>query len=231
MSLALQIESLKFRWHPKAEPILSIDALELELGQSLFIQGASGSGKSTLLNLMAGVLTPQQGVINLLDQPVSKWRGKQRDQFRAHHIGYIFQQFNLLPYLTVMANVLLPCRLSAGRKKRALEAYGTLEASAHHWLGQLNIPQALWQRPVTELSVGQQQRVAAARALMGAPELIIADEPTSALDQDNVENFMSVLSQQCAAIGSSLIFVSHDRYLAKWFDQTLTLGKAREVAA
>ncbi|MHA7879534.1 MAG: ABC transporter ATP-binding protein [Saccharospirillum sp.] len=231
MSLALRIESLQFRWHPKAEPILQLNALTLELGESLFIQGASGSGKSTLLNLMAGVLTPQEGTLELLGEPVSTWRGKHRDQFRARHIGYIFQQFNLLPYLTVMANVQMPCRVSSGRSQGALQAHGSLDAAASHWLGRLNIPESLWRRPVTELSVGQQQRVAAARALMGAPELIIADEPTSALDQDNVDNFMSVLSQQCADIGSSLIFVSHDRHLAKWFKHHLTLGKPAGASA
>lgn len=231
MTQALTVESLEFRWHPQSDPILSIPRLQLTLGASLFIQGASGSGKSTLLNLLAGVLVPGGGRVELLDQPVSSWRGKARDRFRAEHIGYIFQQFNLLPYLTVLGNVQLPCRLSRGRGRRALARHDHLEAAAEHWLSRLNIPAELWHRKVSLLSVGQQQRVAAARALMGAPELVIADEPTSALDQDNVDNFMQVLTDQCRAIGSSLVFVSHDRHLARWFDQTLTLDVAATTEA
>lgn len=223
MAQALNVESLEFRWHAQAEPILSIPSLDVGLGDSLFVQGASGSGKSTLLNLLAGVLVPGKGSIGLLGQPVSTWKGKDRDRFRAEHIGYIFQQFNLLPYLTVLGNVQLPGRLSKRRGQRALERHSSLEDAAEHWLGRLNIPDELWHRKVSSLSVGQQQRVAAARALIGAPELVIADEPTSALDQDNVDNFMQVLTEQCRSIGSSLIFVSHDRHLSAWFDQTLTL--------
>lgn len=231
MTQALTVEGLAFRWHAQAEPILSISNLELALGDSLFVQGASGSGKSTLLNLLAGVLVPGEGRISLLDKPVSTWKGKDRDRFRAEHIGYIFQQFNLLPYLTVLGNVQLPGRLSKRRGQRALQHHASLEAAAEHWLARLNIPQAHWHRKVASLSVGQQQRVAAARALIGSPELVIADEPTSALDQDNVDNFMQVLTDQCRAIGSSLVFVSHDRHLSAWFDQTLTLSAQTEDSA
>lgn len=223
MTQALTIDSMRFTWPGQQAPLLQIDDLTLAQGDSLFVQGASGSGKSTLLNLMAGVLVPQAGDIRLLDQTISQHRGKVRDRFRADHIGYIFQQFNLLPYLSVQGNVLLPTRLSRLRRNRALERHDTLEAAAGHWLSRLNIPESLWKRPVSALSVGQQQRVASARALIGSPELVIADEPTSALDQDNVDNFMTVLTEQCRSIGSSLVFVSHDRHLAAWFDQRLSL--------
>jgi len=227
MTQALTIDSLRFNWPGQQAPLLNIEALALIQGDSLFVQGASGSGKSTLLNLMAGVLVPQAGEIRLLEQPMSRQRGKARDRFRADHIGYIFQQFNLLPYLSVQGNVMLPARLSRLRRQRALDQHQSLASAAAHWLSRLNIPEALWTRPVAALSVGQQQRVASARALIGSPELVIADEPTSALDQDNVDNFMTVLTEQCRAIGSSLVFVSHDRHLADWFDQHLTLDVAR----
>lgn len=224
MSDALSIESLAFRWPGQQHDTLNIDRLHLPAGSSLFVRGPSGSGKSTLLNLLAGVLVPTQGVIRVLDQPLSQQSGKMRDRFRADHIGYIFQQFNLLPYLSVIDNVMLPCRLSRRRQEKALSEAESLTAAAADRLTRLNIPEALWHQRVSALSVGQQQRVAAARALMGLPELVIADEPTSALDQDNVDNFMDVLTGQCQALGSALVFVSHDRHLARWFDQELELA-------
>lgn len=230
MNQALAIHDLTFQWPGHNEVLLDIPSMELAQGDLLFVQGASGSGKSTLLNLMAGVLVPRKGEIALLGHNLSSGKGKQRDRFRADHIGYIFQQFNLLPYLNVRDNVMLPGRLSKLRRGRALQQHTDLTSAAEHWLDRLNIPSSLWQRRVSELSVGQQQRVAAARALIGSPELVIADEPTSALDQDNVDNFMTVLTEACRTIGSSLVFVSHDRHLAAWFDQTMSLGTAGEKA-
>lgn len=224
MADALSIESLAFRWPGQHHNTLNIARLQLPAGSSLFVRGPSGSGKSTLLNLLAGVLVPTEGQIRVLDQPLSQQPGKVRDRFRADHIGYIFQQFNLLPYLSVIDNVILPCRLSRRRHDRALSETSSLSSAAADRLTRLNIPDTLWHQRVSALSVGQQQRVAAARALMGLPELVIADEPTSALDQDNVENFMDVLTGQCQALGSALVFVSHDRRLARWFGQELELA-------
>ncbi|WP_428242355.1 ABC transporter ATP-binding protein [Gynuella sp.] len=214
---ALKIDQLEFGWQP-GKTILSIPTLTLNRGESLFIRGPSGSGKSTLLNLMSGVLRLPSGNIQLLEQPFSSWNDKHRDQFRSDHIGYIFQQFNLLPYLSVLDNVLLPCRISAHRRARAQQQHNTVEESARTWLSLLNIPSRLFEQKISNLSVGQQQRVAAARALIGEPEIIIADEPTSALDQDNVDNFMDVLTSQCRNIRSSLIFVSHDRHLSQFLE-------------
>ena len=201
------------------------------MGESLFIQGPSGSGKSTLLNLLAGVLLPTEGELRVLDQPVGQWSGRRRDRFRADHLGYIFQQFNLLPYLSVADNVELPARLSKRRHDQTLTHHRSLAAAAEYWLERLQLPSSLWQAPVARLSVGQQQRVAAARALIGTPEVIIADEPTSALDEDNVDNFMQVLTEQSRGIGASLVFVSHDRRLAGWFDRQLTLAADSGEAA
>lgn len=229
MADALSIESLAFRWPKQQHNTLSIDSLLLPAGSSLFVRGPSGSGKSTLLNLLAGVLVPTEGLIRVLDQPLSQQSGKARDRFRADHIGYIFQQFNLLPYLSVIDNVMLPCRLSRRRLEKALSEAESLTAAAAARLSRLNIPESLWQQRVSALSVGQQQRVAAARGLMGLPELVIADEPTSALDQDNVDNFMDVLTGQCQALGSALVFVSHDRHLARWFDQELVLDSEAQA--
>ena len=224
---ALTIDQLEFGWQAQ-KPILNIPTLTLLRGESLFVRGPSGSGKSTLLNLMSGVLRTRKGSIQLLGQPFSSWNDKQRDQFRSDHIGYIFQQFNLLPYLSVLDNVLLPCRISSVRKNNALKHHANIADSARAWLNQLNIPARLFEQQISRLSVGQQQRVAAARALIGEPEIIIADEPTSALDQDNVDNFMEVLTSQCRHINSSLIFVSHDRHLSSFLQQTYELPALAE---
>ena len=221
---ALEVSDLNFSWHKNSPAILDIKSLSISLGQSLFIQGSSGSGKSTLLNLLSGVLKSEKGSISLLGQPFSSLSNAKRDQFRANHIGYIFQQFNLLPYLSVIDNVLLPVKLSVTRRKGERHNASTLIDEAKHWLNQLRVPENLFYEKVSRLSIGQQQRVAAARAMIGSPEIIIADEPTSALDHDNVHNFMDVLVNQCQEIKSSLVFVSHDTQLGDYFDQTYSLN-------
>lgn len=194
------------------------------MGERLFVQGASGSGKSTLLSLLAGVVVPQQGSVNVLGEPLHALAPPRRDRFRADHLGYIFQQFNLVPYLTVLENVTLPCRFSRLRRARVKHP----DEEARRLLEHLGLSSdELIERPVTALSVGQQQRVAAARALMGSPQLIIADEPTSALDADNRESFIQLLFKECAREGSTLLFVSHDRTLAPLFDRTVTLKQGQ----
>jgi putative ABC transport system ATP-binding protein len=154
-----------------------------------------------------------------MGRPWSALGGAARDRLRADHVGYIFQQFNLLPYLSVLDNVRLPCRFSARRAQRA----GDPTAQAQALLEQVGLPRDHWRRRADELSVGQQQRVAAARALIGTPELVIADEPTSSLDATLRDSFMAVLLAQCRAAGSTLVFVSHDERLAAAFDRRLSL--------
>jgi putative ABC transport system ATP-binding protein len=222
--------ALRFRWPGSHEDCLAIDSLHIGAGRSVFLHGPSGSGKSTLLGLLAGVLLPREGQIGLLGRDWASLSGARRDAFRADHVGYIFQQFNLLPYLSVLDNVLLPCRFSARRRQRAEAAAGTARASAQALLEQVALGAALWARPAAQLSVGQQQRVAAARALIGQPELVIADEPTSALDAALRDSFMALLLQQCRDAGSTLVFVSHDERLAAAFDQTLALAQINRVA-
>src|SRR5206468_11653583 len=191
----IDVHSLVFRWPSASMPCLAIDSLRIETGERIFLFGPSGSGKSTLLALLAGVLTAQQGKIRVLGTELSSLRG--RDRFRVDHIGFIFQQFNLVPYLSVIQNVLLPCRFSATRAQRATEAHGTPVDAARHLLDAMGLSANLRKRKATDLSVGQQQRVAAARALIGAPELIIADEPTSSLDSDARQAFLGLLRRQC----------------------------------
>ena len=184
------------------------------------MHGPSGSGKSTLLNLIGGVIQPAQGEVRLLGQPLATLGTAARDAFRAAHTGFIFQQFNLIPYLSVLDNVLLPCRFSPRRAERA----GDETQEARRLLSALDIAAELWTRPANRLSVGQQQRVAAARALLGKPEIIIADEPTSALDAGRQAAFLDLLLAEARAAGSSVLFVSHDLALADHFERTLELA-------
>jgi putative ABC transport system ATP-binding protein len=220
----IELRDLRYRWRGATLDCVAIDAMQVAAGRTLFLHGPSGGGKSTLLGLLAGVLLPRTGQVALLGTPWASLSGARRDAFRADHVGYIFQQFNLLPYLSVIDNVLLPCRFSGLRRQRATAAAGSAPASAAALLGRVGLNQALWQRPAAMLSVGQQQRVAAARALIGQPELVIADEPTSALDSALRDGFMDLLLEQCRSAGSTLVFVSHDERLAARFDERLSLA-------
>ena len=194
----------------------------------MFLRGPSGSGKSTLLGLLGGVLQPSGGEIHLLGKAINEMSAGERDRFRGEQIGFIFQMFNLIPYLDVVENVMLPGRFSKLREQRII---GEPVAEAKRLLAAigLNDP-ALLSRPVTELSIGQQQRVAAARALYGKPGLIIADEPTSSLDQDARENFLTLLMDECRAQGASLLFVSHDTQLGARFDRVVALKDINRAA-
>lgn len=223
MSLAIDIRALRFRYPGAAGDCLDIEAFQAEAGERVFLHGPSGSGKSTLLGLVGGVLQAQQGSLELLGHDLSRLRPAARDKLRADHIGFIFQQFNLIPYLSVMDNILLPCRFSLRRQRRASEDEGTsLREQALRLLSHLQLD-GIEQVAVTRLSVGQQQRVAAARALIGKPEIVIADEPTSALDADRQTAFLDLLLQECDAANATLLFVSHDRRLARQFHREISL--------
>ncbi len=222
--LAIEISKLCFSWDSHA-PILEIERLQINRGERIFIEGPSGSGKSTLLSLIAGVITPQKGTIRIHGRRVSELKGADRDRFRADHIGYIYQMFNLIPYLSVVENVTLPCRFSLSRRKKAATRSSSFEAEAMRLLKKLGMDgTADITKSATDLSVGQQQRVAAARALIGAPEIIIADEPTSSLDTDHREAFIRLLFKECDREETTLIFVSHDTSLEKLFDRTIRLN-------
>jgi putative ABC transport system ATP-binding protein len=150
----------------------------------------------------------------------------QRDAFRAEHMGFIFQLFNLVPYLSVLDNVLLPLRFSRPRRERVPDP----RSEALRLLDALGLQdRRLLQRRATELSVGQQQRVAAARAMLGRAEILVADEPTSALDADTREAFLRLLMRECASAGSSVLFVSHDRTLGACFDRSVSLQELGDL--
>ena len=223
---AIDLEHVKFSW-PGAPTLLEIERLKVERGERVFLRGPSGSGKSTLLGLIGGVLAPDAGSVRVLDRPMHDMTAAARDRFRGEHVGFVFQMFNLIPYLSVCENVLLALRFAPARASRVnprrKEAVRLLAA-----LG-LADPELL-DRPVTQLSIGQQQRVAAARALLGGPELLVADEPTSALDHDSRESFLRLLMRECAAHGTTLLFVSHDPTLGALFDRELRLDEVNSAA-
>ena len=222
-SAVIDVRDLEFGWAPD-RPLLRIERLVIPAAERVFVHGPSGSGKSSLLSLLAGVVVPQRGSLRVLDTEVPRLSGAARDAFRADHFGIIFQMFNLVPYLSVLENVTLPCRFSA-RRRRQVDARGGAEREGQRLLEHLDLgAEARSSRAVTRLSVGQQQRVAAARALIGRPAIVLADEPTSALDADRREAFLRLLFRECATEGATLLFVSHDRSLEKSFDRTLALG-------
>ena len=221
-AMLMSCRDLRFGWGKT--DVIAMSRFEVARGERVFVCGPSGSGKSTLLSLLAGIAVPREGHIRIEDTVLSSLPSSARDQFRADHMGYIFQQFNLLPYLGVLDNVLLSCAFSSQREQRA---GGPIAARLEglRLLAALGLDDAAVRaRRVTQLSVGQQQRVAAARALIGSPALIIADEATSALDTDARDAFLRLLLSECERGSSSLVFVSHDLALARHFDRVVRLG-------
>lgn len=221
---AINLSRVSFQYDSKGPKILDIPVFQVLAGKKVFIYGPSGSGKTTLLGLLGGLNVPTSGEVKILEKSLQKMGSRERDVFRADHIGFIFQMFNLLPYLSILENVLIPLKFSKLRKKRVLEADDSESVAKKLLLG-LDLPEHLFGKPVYQLSVGQQQRVAAARALIGNPEIIIADEPTSSLDADACGSFLTMLFNQCEKTRSTLLFVSHDKRLSKSFDEVINLSE------
>lgn len=226
----IELTDVSFAW-PGQPALLDIPHLRLARGETMFLKGPSGSGKTTLLGLLGAVHKPDSGSIRLLGQELGELGFAARDRFRVEHTGYIFQQFNLLPFLSVRENIELPCQFSKVRSERARQRHGSVEQAASTLLKHLGLHDArLLERRADQLSIGQQQRVAAARALIGQPELVIADEPTSALDADAREAFIRLLFAECREAGAGLLFVSHDQSLAHQFDHYVSLADLNRAA-
>lgn len=226
----LHLDQVTFGWEPQ-QTLIDIQGFSIAPGESVFLRGPSGSGKSTLLGLIGGVIVPQGGRILIDQEDLVARSASARDRLRADLMGVIFQQFNLLPYLSVLENVTLPCLFSAQRRKRSKESFATPAQEARELVTRLGLPADVLGNPVNKLSVGQQQRVAVARALIGGPRLVIADEPTSALDTDNRDRFIELLNEQRQVFGSSLLFVSHDATLASHFDRVEEFEELNQAAA
>jgi len=226
----LKLNDVRFHWPGRDGFALTVDSFRLDIGEKLFLKGPSGSGKSTLLSLICGIVLPDSGSICIDGTDIAKLGASQADRLRADKLGIIFQQFNLLPYGSMLQNVLLPLQFSSARRERA-SANGTPEDEAQRLLQRLGLSPDQHARGVTRLSIGQQQRVAVARAIIGSPRLIIADEPTSALDADNRNEFLKLLFEEVTRVNAGLILVSHDQSLASGFDRRMDISDVASTAA
>lgn len=220
----IALEDVQFGYDMRL--VLDIPKLWIEQGSSVLLRGISGGGKSTLLGLLAGVLLPGKGRVEVAGQALQGMGGAARDRFRADHLGVIFQQFNLLPFLSVRDNIALGLRFS---RLRSARISGPLDAEIARLLQALQLNPELMQRRAGTLSVGQQQRVAAARALIGRPAVLLADEPTSALDRQAATAFLQLMSAQCRAAGTTVLVVSHDESLQPLFDRTISLSEINQA--
>lgn len=227
---ALDLDKVRFQWPGERGFRIDVASFTVARAERLLLLGESGAGKSTLLSLVCGVTVPQAGKIEVLGEDITRMGATARDRFRAEHFGIVFQMFNLLPYASATDNVLLPLGFAAGRRRRAT-ARRSAPQEAGRLLSALGIDTGMAKRgTAAELSIGQQQRVAAARALIGAPEIVIADEPTSALDSRTQEKFLDLLFGQLGETGSTLVMVSHDERLAARFDRVVRIEDFARVS-
>lgn len=218
----LRCENLKFSFTPSV-PIIDIPSFTLDQGEKVFLYGPSGLGKSTLLNIITGVIKPDSGNVFFEDKEIFSLSASQRDTLRGQKMGYIFQNFNLINYLNIQENILLPSKIfSQGMNP------SQWQQQAEDLMKTLNLTEHKNKRP-DQLSIGQQQRVAQARALLGYPKLLVADEPTSSLDEKNTEEFMSCLIQKSLEHKIAVLFVSHDLRLKKYFDRTIDLAEINSL--
>ncbi len=219
-TVSLALEDVRFCWPGRKSFGLTIPEFQIAPGERVLLLGESGSGKSTLLSLICGIVTAISGRVTVAGTDLAKLRPGARDRFRAERIGLIFQQFNLLPYARVVDNILLPLRFAPERRKRA----GDVRSEAARLCAELGLPDDVLPVLSGRLSVGQQQRVAVARALIGQPPLIVADEPTSALDAHTQDSFLNLLFTQTSQADSTLLMVSHDERLGRHFDRVVGIG-------
>jgi putative ABC transport system ATP-binding protein len=213
---------LNYTFQGSSLPVLSIPAWQVARNERVFLQGESGSGKSTLLGLLAGLQLPTLGEVEILGARMSALGVGKRDRFRAKHLGVVFQQFNLIPYLSALENVLLAAQFGTsdrrGARQRAIEL-----------LESVNLPSSLHDRKAAALSIGQQQRVAIVRALINEPSLLLVDEPTSALDHNNRDAFLALLFDMLADMDCAMVFVSHDPTIGRLFDKHVRLAELNQV--
>jgi putative ABC transport system ATP-binding protein len=220
---AIRLTDIRFRWHRRSEFELNVPSFVLGRTERILLVGPSGSGKSTLLSLISGVAVPQTGTVEVIGTDLTRLSAAARDRFRAEHLGIIFQMFNLIPYLSALDNILLPLLISRHRRQRVANG-AALEDEARRLLARLGLEPAVYAaKKPTQLSVGEQQRVAVARALIGRPEVIIADEPTSSLDRDRQIAFVTLLGEEVRAAGAALLLVSHDLSLTPHLDRVVAL--------
>ena len=217
----IRLDSVRFYWSKNKDFKIFIPELKISEGEKVLLLGESGSGKTTLLSLVSGFLSPISGDIYLNEKNINSLSARSRDQYRSDNIGIIFQQFNLLPYANVIDNVILPLYFSKVRASKIINQKET----AVNLCKSLRLPDTVTSMQASNLSVGQQQRVAVARALIGNPSLVIADEPTSSLDSDAQNIFLDLMFAQIEKNNSSLLMVSHDISLSSYFDRVIDINE------
>ena len=218
----IHIDSLQFAY-PNAEFSLHIPAFQVHRGEKVAVIGPSGSGKSTLLNLVAGILVPQQGQVRCAYTPVSTLGDQARREFRISHIGFMFQDFELLDYLCVLDNILHPFRITG-----ALRLTAAVRQRAATLAGQMGIADKLSRR-IHHLSHGDRQRVAICRALLPSPRLVLADEATGNLDPRNKGHILELLFRSVESHNATLLAVTHDHELLPHFDRVVDFSDFRSV--
>jgi putative ABC transport system ATP-binding protein len=214
---AIIMSEVVYRYPKSTSAVVNVSNWHVKLGEQVFIYGRSGSGKSTLLNLLAGIMTAKEGTLTILGQALNELSARQRDSFRSQHIGMIFQQFNLVPYLSVLENIQLAAYFARTDDELVRQRCQVLFEGLSLELNLIN-------RRADTLSIGQQQRVAIARALINQPKLLIVDEPTSALDNEAKAGFMTMLMSLVKKDQTTLIFVSHDETLMPFFSQQISMA-------
>ncbi|MBU6412636.1 MAG: ABC transporter ATP-binding protein [Planctomycetes bacterium] len=220
---ALGIRDMAFWYDPSqaGAPVVDIGSFQVAAGEQVLVRAASGGGKSTLLQLIAGVLEPSRGVIEIGGKSIHALTGSARDRFRGGSIGMVFQTFQLLDGFSARENV--EVALLMGGVAESEHALRAGELLTKLGLDRVDVP-------VEELSVGQQQRVAVARAVACKPALVLADEPTASLDVENGNRAMDVIQSACAEIGAALLCVSHDPAMAERFTRQVDLNSLRSEA-
>jgi putative ABC transport system ATP-binding protein len=221
----LQLNDVRYRWPGRTSFGLHVPTLMLARSETVLLLGESGSGKSTLLSLICGTIIAQSGSVSVCGNSIASLSAGKRDRFRAEQIGLIFQQFNLLPFASVLDNILLPLRFAPDRRSRV----SNLKTEAKRLCRNLGLRDDVMTAQAGTLSVGQQQRVAAARALIGSPPLIIADEPTSSLDAAAQATFLELLFAQSRTHGTTLLMVSHDARLSSQFDRVIHMANIAQT--
>ena len=214
----IQISNLKFSY-PEGGFHLDIESLSVESNSSVAVIGPSGTGKTTLLNLISGVALPEHGTISTHGVEISSLADQDRRAFRLQHIGFIFQEFELLEYLSVLDNILLPYRIS-----NALKIEPAVRNRAKELADRVGIADKLG-RYVHHLSQGERQRVAICRALLPDPVLILADEPTGNLDPENTNRVLDIVFNYVAENGSTLVSVTHEQHLIDRFDRVVNFSE------
>lgn len=199
--------------------VVDVPELDLAAGEQVALRGSSGSGKTTLLHLIAGIVRPDRGSITVAGRDIATMDEASRDRWRAAHVGYVFQSFHLLPAFTALENVAL-ASMFAGRAQ--------VERS-RELLQSVGLGERLDYTP-RKLSIGQQQRVAVARALVNRPQLVLADEPTGNLDRANADGALELIRNVCREQGASLLLVSHDERIVGQFERVLDLAQLARAA-